>query len=93
MEFVSDLITVIESSREVTGYEKIDILRELWKISGDIAFEDCANRTIERMGICPECFADVIERLESELLGEYGGSPAYSYVYKRHCPKCGWKED
>lgn len=93
MEFISDIINVIDKSREITGYDKIEILRELHTATGELEFELAANEVIERMGICPNCFADAITRLESELLGEYGGSPAYKHSYKRHCPRCGWKED
>lgn len=93
MEFTSEIITAIKESREFTGYDKIDMLRELAITTKDKWFDIAADEIIERMDICPKCFADILFKPRSEIIGEYHGSPAREYSYEKICPKCGWKED
>ena len=92
MEFTHEIITAIKECRSFSGYDKIDMLRELSTITKNEYFEIAANEIIERMDICPKCFADVLFKQKSEIIGEYHGSPAREYSYEKVCPKCGWKE-
>ena len=93
MDCKQDIILAISSSRQLTGYEKIDCFKALFFKTKEYDFKLAADEIIDRMQICPECYSDTITRSQSELIGEYMGSPAYERLYIKICPKCGWKED
>lgn len=93
MECKGDIILAIKNSHELNVYEKVDCLKDLFYTTTDIDFKIAADEVVEKMEICPECYSNVITRLQSDFLGESDGYPIYSYLYKRFCPQCGWRED
>ena len=93
MDYKYEIISAITRNSDINNNDKIDCLKELFYITKEYDFKIAADEIIEKSNICPNCCTDVITKLQPELLGEYGGSPAYCYQYKKSCPKCGWKED
>lgn len=88
-----ELISIIENDNETNEIIKVDILNELFEITGDFYFKIAANDIIERLDICPECYNPVLTRTIADAIGEYHGSLAYEYRCLKYCSTCGWQED
>lgn len=93
MRYISDIIDAVSETPDLSYIDKIEALKELSAVTKEAAFSEDADSIVDRMNICPVCYKPVFIRSHREVLGEYHGSPAVKYEYRKHCPHCGWKEE